>query len=255
MEQFPPFRPLSSQSFAIQFTFGQEDHDHLLCAQELLSHEIPSGDLAAVFSLALKALLPQLRKRKFAATGKPRAGHRRPAADSRHIPDDVQRAVWEWDGGRCTFVSDDGHRCEARKFVEFDHVEAFARGGNATVDGVRLLCRAHNQYEAERTFGAEFMRHKRIAAAEARAEAKARAAEEQAARDAHVLEVVPYLRQLGFNPKDARNAAELCREMPDASLEQRVRVALTYFRLRGTKVVPAGGCTQSGASTAVAAGP
>ena len=33
--------------------------------------------------------------------------------------------------------------------------------GEATVGGIRLLCRAHNQYEAERTFGAEFMRHKR----------------------------------------------------------------------------------------------
>jgi hypothetical protein len=74
-------------------------------------------------------------------------------------------------GGRCTFISEDGHRCEARKLVEFDHIEAFARGGEATESNVRLLCRAHNQYEAKRAFGPEFMRHKRIAAAEARAAA------------------------------------------------------------------------------------
>jgi hypothetical protein len=37
------------------------------------------------------------------------------------------------------------------------------------VDGIQLRCRAHNQFTAERTFGAEFMRHKRIAAAEGRA--------------------------------------------------------------------------------------
>jgi hypothetical protein len=49
-----------------------------------------------------------------------------------------------------------------------------ARGGEASVDDIRLRCHAHNQYTAERTFGAEFMRHKRIAAAEAR-ESKARA--------------------------------------------------------------------------------
>ena len=48
--------------------------------------------------------------------------------------------------------------------MEFDHVDAFARGGEASVAGIRLLCRAHNQLEAERTFGAEFMSHKRRAA-------------------------------------------------------------------------------------------
>jgi hypothetical protein len=162
-------------------------------------------------------------------------------------------------------VSESGHRCEARTRLEFDHIEAFARGGAATVESVRLLCRAHNQYEAERTFGADFMRHRRIAAAEARAEAKAqakrvheqeaaaaraRAAEEQA----HELEVVPYLRQLGYNARESRDAATLCRDMVDASLENRVRVALTYFRVRGTRHVPTGGSPRT-AAFAVAAGP
>jgi len=36
-----------------------------------------------------------------------------------------------------------------------------ARGGRASVDGIRLLCRAHNQYEAERVFGGAFMQGKR----------------------------------------------------------------------------------------------
>lgn len=162
-------KPLSAQSFGVQFTLGERAHDKLRYIRDLLSHEIPSGDLAAVFEALCDLAIPQLEKRKFAATAKPRAGHRRPAADSRHIPDEVLRAVWERDGGRCTFVSESGHRCEARRFVEFDHIEAFARGGKATVDGIRLLCRAHNQYEAERTFGAEFMRHKRAVAVEARA--------------------------------------------------------------------------------------
>jgi hypothetical protein len=36
-----------------------------------------------------------------------------------------------------------------------------ARGGEATVSNIRLLCRAHNQLAAERVFGAGFMKHKR----------------------------------------------------------------------------------------------
>jgi hypothetical protein len=42
-------------------------------------------------------------------------------------------------------------------------VHPVARGGKATIENTRLRCRAHNQYEAERTYGAGFMREKREA--------------------------------------------------------------------------------------------
>jgi Holliday junction resolvasome RuvABC DNA-binding subunit len=70
------------------------------------------------------------------------------------------------------------------------------------------------------------MRAKREAAqcaAEARrkeAEARARAAAE---------EVIAPLRSLGFRADEARQAAALCESIPEASLEHRVRRALTYF--------------------------
>jgi hypothetical protein len=167
-EERPRVKPLAPQRFAVQFTMGQGAHDKLRHVQELLGHQVPSGDLAQVFELALDALIPQLEGRKFAATAKPRRSHRRSEANRRHIPARVRRAVWERDGGQCTFVSESGHRCEARKPLEFDHVQEVARGDEASVTGIRLRCRAHNQYGAECTFGSEFMRHKRIAAAEAR---------------------------------------------------------------------------------------
>ena len=52
----------------------------------------------------------------------------------RTIPAHVKRAVWERDRGQCTFVGEAGHRCHARKFLEFDHVDPVARGGQATVE-------------------------------------------------------------------------------------------------------------------------
>jgi len=164
---------LAPQRFAVQFTMSQSAHDKLRYVQELLGHQVPSGDIAQVFERALDALIPQLERRKFAATANPRPSHRS-SQNERTIPAAVRRAVWKRDQGRCTFVSESGHRCEARKPLEFDHVLEVARGGEGTVDGLRLRCRAHNQYAGECTFGSEFMRHKRVAAAEARA-AKARA--------------------------------------------------------------------------------
>src|SRR6266436_6063033 len=86
-----------------------------------------------------------------------------------------------------TFVSESGHRCAARKFLEFDHIQELARGGRATVAGIRLRCRGHNQYGAERTFGVDFMRHKREMArrevAVRRRENEARPADETCRRE------------------------------------------------------------------------
>jgi hypothetical protein len=168
-------KPLGRERFAVQFTMSQAALDKLRYVQELLSHQLPSGDIAAVFERALDALIPKLEKAKFAETRRPRHGHRHAGTDSRTIPADVRRAVWKRDQGRCTFVSECGHRCPARKFIEFDHVHEFARGGDATVSGIRLRCHAHNQYTAVRTYGADFMHSKRAAAPQVRAAVKARA--------------------------------------------------------------------------------
>src|SRR6267378_3142093 len=233
--------PVAHERFALHLTMDQDMRDKLSYAQDLLGHRLPSGDVTQVLKLALDTLIVSLERQKFAATTRPRRNTRR-STNPRHIPAEVKRAVWERDGGRCTFVSESGHRCEARKFIEFDHVTEVARGGRATVSGIRLRCRAHNQYGAERTFGAGFMRHKREAAqravdktqhervARAAAEAERQAAEAKARATAEEL-IMP-LRLLGFRAEEARQAAAFCEAMPEASLEQRIRRALSYLRPR-----------------------
>jgi 5-methylcytosine-specific restriction endonuclease McrA len=157
----PPARvaPLAPERFAIQCTVDRETHDLIRYAQTLLGHAVPSGDLPEAIRRAFACLVGELEQQKFAKTERPRPC--RPSEHARQIPADVKRAVWERDGGRCTFVSENGHRCEARTRLEFDHVEAVAQGGHATVKGLRLRCRAHNQLEAERAFGRDFMNTKR----------------------------------------------------------------------------------------------
>ena len=51
----------------------------------------------------------------------------------------VKRAVWLRDGGRCAFVATDGHRCDARGFLEFHHLTPYAVGGKPTVDNIAAL--------------------------------------------------------------------------------------------------------------------
>jgi hypothetical protein len=135
--------PLSPQRFAMQLTIGQGTYDKLRQAQALLGHQILSRDVAQVLDLALDSLIADLQKRKFAATRRPRE-RQRSSTSARHVPAKVKRAVWKRDRGQCTFSSDSGQRCPERTGLEFDHVDPVARGGQATVEGIRLRCRAHN---------------------------------------------------------------------------------------------------------------
>jgi hypothetical protein len=171
--------PFAPQRYGVQFTLEQAGHDLLRHVQDLLGHQVAAGDIAEIFVRALTVYAAQLEKQKLAATEQPRPA-RCPRPGSRHIPAHVKRAVRERDGGQCTFVSESGRRCEARSSLEWDHIQEFARGGEATVDGIQLRCRAHNQLTAERTFGAGFMREKREAAR--RDQAKVRAQRSAAAR-------------------------------------------------------------------------
>jgi 5-methylcytosine-specific restriction endonuclease McrA len=161
--------PLSPQKFGFQFTGDQETRELYEQYRALVSHEIPSGEMALVFKDALRIAVAERTKRKFAATDRP--GHSRGSANPRHIPAAVKRAVSERDERRCTFVGESGKRCDERGLLEWDHAEPVARGGKSTVENVRLLCRAHNQFEAERMYGADFMSAKR---AEARSHAARR---------------------------------------------------------------------------------
>lgn len=159
--------PLAPERYKVQFTAGAGTYSKLRRAQELLRHRIPNGDVATVIDQALELLVRELEKKKFAALEQPRRNGvdalRDPGASrgangagaeaSRHIPAAVKRAVWERDQGRCTFIGSNGVRCTERGRLEFDHIRPHGDGGTATLDNVRLLCRCHNQYEAQQFFG------------------------------------------------------------------------------------------------------
>src|SRR4051812_5108361 len=158
-EQRALVAPLSEDTFGVHFTASRVLRDKFRRAQDLLRHRIPSGDIAAVFEKALDSLIEKVEKERFAVVPKPRtdatevAGH----ASSRQAPAAIRRYVYARDGGRCTFVDARGHRCKETGFLEFDHLDGFARTRSHDPERIVLRCRAHNQHEAERMYGREFM--------------------------------------------------------------------------------------------------
>ena len=168
--------PLSPDRYRFQVTIGGETLEKIRLAKDMLGHAIPSGDDAAILDRAFTALLAELAKKKFAGTprpddapfskpdggpasaveGKPAARNPSGAvakAPARSPSAAVKRAVWLRDLGRCAFVGTGGHRCNERRFVEFHHVDPYSLGGEATVDGIQLRCRRHNDYEGRLYFG------------------------------------------------------------------------------------------------------
>ena len=191
--------PLGLGRFKLQVTLGQEAHDALDKLVELFRHQNPSGDLNVIVERALFELLESKVKQRFGhgKASKPRA-KREPAAAtpnvevtesadaqaktkskvpppiSRHIPLQVRNHVHARDIAQCTFVSVDGRRCTERGFIEVHHHNTtFARGGEATVENLRLACRAHNRFFAEQDYGRAFMHEKLREAKERRSKLQA----------------------------------------------------------------------------------
>lgn len=221
------------------------DQEKLEHARALLSHSVPDGDLGKIFDRALDAVIRETEKRKFGAAIQPREQvPRRAPAGARGIPADVKRAVWMRDAGQCTFRGSGGRSCAERRFLEFDHIRPVALGGEGGVENLRLRCRTHNQYEAERVFGTEFMVGRREASRRTRAgvqrerEGFERVPATESARGERVRAVMTGLRGLGCGAEEARHAAErgVGAVNPDSPLEDCLRAALrSLARPRGTR--------------------
>ena len=79
------------------------------------------------------------------------------AAPSRHIPHAIKRQVFERDGGRCTFVGEDGRRCGERHLITFHHTQPWARQRRHVAAEIVLMCHSHNQLLAREDFGEPLM--------------------------------------------------------------------------------------------------
>ncbi len=154
--------PLAPARYLVQFTASAELRDKL----ERLTALTPGSDLTSIIDAAVSEKLERLEARRFGKTNKPRKNLDDADTSSgvRGISAAVKRFVWRRDGGRCTFVSQDGRRCPERHRLEFDHDEAYGLGGDRSAANVRLLCPAHNLYMAEKVYGKKKMEQYRRSA-------------------------------------------------------------------------------------------
>src|SRR6478735_691835 len=155
--------PLSEDRYGLHFTIDAEALAELEQVRALARHRLPGGELSELFKMAMRTLRAELEKQRFSASKKKRTekkpeatavpdeaakGSTLPSSDcvksrasqrppagaaqdrvARRPSAEVAREVYARDEGRCTFVAQNGRRCGAREFLEFDHVQPCALGG------------------------------------------------------------------------------------------------------------------------------
>jgi hypothetical protein len=118
------------------------------------------------------------------------------------------------------------------EFLEWDHIVPICRGGESTLENIRLLCRAHNQRAADRTIGRAYMEGRRAQARE-RKEAAVLAATAAAAgpNAEHLADIECVLSTFKVRKSEARRlAADVCASLPPgSSLEECAKAALKTF--------------------------
>ena len=217
--------PIGPGLYKAQFTMSRAMRDKLQRAKDLLGYRKSVPDEAEILETGLDLLIARLEKQKFGATDAARPPRR--STSAHHVSNAVKREVRERDGGRCTYVSDDGTRCPETRGLECDHIQPIARGGDSRASNIRLRCRAHNQLEAEKAFGKQFMQTKREQAKEAATKRRAEKEAKKAAQDAIDGDVLmPGLRKLGFTLAEARYALTECGPMEGQAIEVRLKRCL-----------------------------
>jgi hypothetical protein len=162
------------QKFKLEFAVNPAFMEKLEETKALLSKKYPRGvSFEQLFEVIMDEYLekhsPKRRNSKRAkrkaidnnttktSTGFNKTNMTGPDKQSRHIPAAIQDKVFARDKGRCAYISKDGVRCNSTWNLQIDHIKPYAKGGNHTIKNLRLLCAGHNQFEAERMYGKEFM--------------------------------------------------------------------------------------------------
>jgi 5-methylcytosine-specific restriction endonuclease McrA len=155
----PMVEPLNADARRLHVTVSKRFLEKLEVARAALSHSHPGADAEGILEAGLDLLVERAAKRK-GIVSRPRS---RPSeagsTDPRFIPAAVRREVWIRDGGKCQWPTTDGGICGSTHRLQFDHVVPVARGGESTVQNLRLACAVHNDLAARQVFGDGWMDH------------------------------------------------------------------------------------------------
>lgn len=170
-------RWVSEGRIELRFSLDAATYESLENLKYLLSHKEANmsfeGLIRELADIALEKLDPerkerrvQVRRARAEARAQTQARNKevrkaksfpapemKPAPNARAIPAFVRRSVFLRDGGRCTHRDPTtGRRCGSKHLTQVDHIHPKALGGANGPENLRILCAAHNQHRARKTW-------------------------------------------------------------------------------------------------------
>jgi hypothetical protein len=145
-------KPVSPTLSEVRFYADDELLQDLENLKGLLAHAFPDLTIAELVrylaKLGLKKHDPAQQEVREKATPAPNES-------ARYVSRPIARQVWKRDLSRCTWmVPKTGRKCGSTYRLQMDHRQPYALGGKTNLQNLRLLCFHHNQFEAEKAFGA-----------------------------------------------------------------------------------------------------
>lgn len=152
--------PKSQSHSELKIYLNEQAIQNLERLCEIWSHAIPQGSLGAIIERAVNEAVEKHDPMKDIERAEIKELKKKtPALGITKSTADIRRAVWKRDQARCTFTDPrTGERCDAKHFIEEDHIFPKAMGGAYSEANIRLRCRTHNQRHAIDTFGDAKMR-------------------------------------------------------------------------------------------------
>jgi hypothetical protein len=150
----PVLEPLTAIESRLHITVSPGFLQMLDACKKALSHAMPGASAEEVLTEGMKLILAKDSKKKaLVQKPRPRKAANEPRKDTRYIPAEVRRAVWERDQGKCQWHLESGGICGSELRPELDHVLGFKPGEPVRVEDLRILCRVHNDFAARLRLG------------------------------------------------------------------------------------------------------
>ncbi len=156
----PPPPPKTEEVYRVSFTATKEVFQVVEELQAGMSHKFSGrkATIAELFEAGVKSLQSELQKKRTPKGKKSAAIPLRPpvgrcsegqaSKNSRYIPAETRRRVFERDNSECQYKYRDGSKCCSSWGLEIDHVKAVSLGVDSKLYNLRVTCRAHNQHLA-----------------------------------------------------------------------------------------------------------
>ena len=162
---FDEIKPLNGTHSQIKSTVKNELIERINYLKSLISHKQVNPTHEELLILAFDALIektekkmgiqqvmpkePKHKNEKTAATSKS-ATQSLTDRKSRYIPRKVKRIILKRSNHQCEDVNDNGERCDSKFQTQFDHIIAFSKGGDSSLENLQLLCRTHNAFKGDK---------------------------------------------------------------------------------------------------------